>query len=180
MYVSKNSSKKQVKQKPVKQKAPHMRILGIDPGSHRVGYGLLDCQHGSFSVAGFGVIEAPPKSPAAVCLSTIYSDLQELLAMYQPEVVAIEQLFFFRNVTTVMPVAQARGVMLLALAQAELEVTEYTPLQVKMGLTGYGRASKREVQEAVAQWLGLEKIPKPDDAADGLAIALCHAHQIGF
>lgn len=157
-----------------------MRILGIDPGSHRVGYGVLDCQPGSFSVAGFGVIEAPPKSSAAVCLSTIYSDLQELLGMYQPQAVAIEQLFFFRNVTTVMPVAQARGVMLLALAQAELEVAEYTPLQIKMGLTGYGRASKREVQEAVAQWLGLDRIPQPDDAADGLAIALCHAHQIGF
>ncbi|PIQ25889.1 crossover junction endodeoxyribonuclease RuvC [bacterium (Candidatus Blackallbacteria) CG17_big_fil_post_rev_8_21_14_2_50_48_46] len=156
------------------------RILGIDPGSHRVGYGLLDCLPGRFDVVGFGTLETPPKSPASVCLPTIYEDLQELVKGFQPHVVAIEQLFFFRNLTTVMPVAQARGVILLSMAQAGLEVTEYTPLQVKMGLTGYGRASKREVQEAVAQWLGLEKIPKPDDAADALAIALCHAHQIGF
>jgi crossover junction endodeoxyribonuclease RuvC len=157
-----------------------MRILGIDPGSHRVGYGVLDCQPGHFDVVGFGVIETPPNSPAALCLTTIYADLQELLSLYQPQQAAIEQIFFFKNLKTVIPVAQARGVLLLAMAEAALEVAEYTPLQVKLGLTGYGRSSKREVQEAVTQWLDLDKIPKPDDAADALGIALCHAHQIGF
>lgn len=158
-----------------------MRILGIDPGSHRVGYGLLDCHSGGhFEVVGFGTLEVPAGSSQAQCLRTIYSDMQELLRTFQPETVAIELLFFFRNLTTVIPVAQARGVILLAVAEFQLEFSEYTPMQVKQGLTGYGKASKKEVQEAVAQWLKLEKIPRPDDAADALALALCHAHQLGL
>ena len=157
-----------------------MRILGIDPGSHRVGYGLLDCTPGQFEVVAFGTIEVPPKSPASLCLQTIFTDLQELLLCFQPELAVIEQLFFFRNLTTVIPVAQARGVILLSLANQGLAVAEYTPMQVKLGLTGYGKASKQEVQEALQHVLGLEKIPRPDDAADALALALCHAHQLGL
>lgn len=158
-----------------------MRILGIDPGSHRVGYGVLDCQPGAcVEVVSFGTLEVAAGSSPAQCLYTIHKDMHELLRIFQPETVAIELLFFFRNLTTVISVAQARGVILLAISEYQLEFSEYTPMQVKQGLTGYGKASKKQVQQSVAQWLNLEQIPRPDDAADALALALFHAHQLGF
>lgn len=155
-----------------------MRILGIDPGTHIIGYGLLDYAPNQYSSPAFGTLQVPPKTPLPEALSSIYSDLQELLQWLEPEVVVIEQLFFFRNVSTAMSVAQARGVMVLATAQAGLPQAEYTPLQVKMTLTGYGRASKQEVQETVRDLLKLEQMPKPDDAADALALAITHAHYL--
>lgn len=157
-----------------------MRILGIDPGSHIVGYGLIDFHGGNRYTAGhYGTIQIPSGTPAQDTLLTIYDDMRELLGMLQPDLMVIEQLFFFRNVTTVMSVAQARGVILLTAKQSELPFAEYTPMQVKMTLTGHGRASKREVQEMVKELLGLEQIPRPDDAADALALAITHAHFIG-
>ncbi|MBF2054936.1 MAG: crossover junction endodeoxyribonuclease RuvC [Candidatus Sericytochromatia bacterium] len=155
-----------------------MRILGIDPGTHIIGYGLLDYAPNQYSSPTFGTLQVPPKTPLPEALNSIYSDLQELLQWLEPEVVVIEQLFFFRNVSTAMSVAQARGVMVLATAQAGLPQAEYTPLQVKMTLTGYGRASKQEVQETVRDLLKLEQVPKPDDAADALALAITHAHYL--
>lgn len=157
-----------------------MQILGIDPGTHIVGYGLLTFQGGSnYTPGAYGTIQVPSGTPAQDTLLTIYEDMTELLGMLQPDLVVIEQLFFFRNVTTAMSVAQARGVILLTAKQHEIPFVEYTPMQVKMTLTGHGRASKRDVQEMVKELLKLETIPKPDDAADALALAITHAHYLG-
>lgn len=153
-----------------------MRILGIDPGTQIVGYGLLNYTSPHYEALDYGTFQVPPRTPLPETLASIYSDMQELLLHLQPDVVVIEQLFFFRNVTTAMAVAQARGVLLLAAQQAALSLAEYTPLQVKMTLTGYGRASKKEVQEMVKDLLKFEQLPRPDDAADALALAITHAH----
>lgn len=157
-----------------------MRILGIDPGTHIVGYGLLNYHPeqspSPYQAELFGTLQVPPKTPIPETLTSIYADMLELLDQLQPDLVVIEQLFFFRNVTTAISVAQARGVIVLAAQQRGLPQAEYTPMQVKMTLTGYGRASKRDVQEMVKELLGLEKIPRPDDAADALALAITHAH----
>jgi crossover junction endodeoxyribonuclease RuvC len=156
-----------------------MRILGIDPGSHIIGYGLIDYVGGRYTPETYGTLQVPPGTSMVDALFSIYEDMSELLTMLTPDVMAVEQLFFFRNVSTAMSVAQARGVILLTGRQKEIPLAEYTPMQVKMTLTGYGRASKRDVQEMVKDLLNLEKIPKPDDAADGLALAITHAHFIG-
>lgn len=153
-----------------------MRILGIDPGTHIVGYGLLNYTPNKYEHEAFGVLQVAPKTPIPETLSSIYTDMCELLEQIKPDLMVVEQLFFFRNVTTAISVAQARGVIILAGRQQGIELAEYTPLQVKMTLTGYGRSSKREVQEMVKELLGLEKIPRPDDAADALALAITHAH----
>jgi crossover junction endodeoxyribonuclease RuvC len=157
-----------------------MRILGIDPGSHIVGYGALDCTPGQHAVVTYGSIQVTPGTPTNECLLIIHQDIEELFNLLQPDVLAIEQLFFFRNVTTVIPVAQARGVVLLSAMQRQLAIGEYPPQQVKQSLTGSGRATKKEVQHMVKEILGLERIPKPDDAADALAIALTHAYFSGL
>jgi len=153
-----------------------MRILGIDPGTHIVGYGLLHCHQGQYSAGAFGTLQVPPKTPMPETLLSLHSDLQVILQELQPDVMVVEQIFFFRNVSTAMSVAQARGVILLAGQQAAVPMAEYTPMQVKMTLTGYGRASKRDVQEMVRDLLQLETLPRPDDAADALALAITHAH----
>jgi crossover junction endodeoxyribonuclease RuvC len=153
-----------------------MRIFGIDPGTATTGYGVIDVPtHGAARAVAYGVIKTEAKAPMAERLVTIHADLSELLGAWQPDCVAIEQLFFFQNITSGMQVAQARGVALLAIAQHHLPAAEYTPMQVKQSLTGYGKAAKDEVQRLVAEQLGLSEIPKPDDAADALAIALTHA-----
>lgn len=156
-----------------------MRILGIDPGTHIVGYGLLNYLSGKYQSEAYGTLQVPSGTPIPETLISIYEDMSELLRMLQPDVMVVEQLFFFRNVTTAMSVAQARGVILLTGRQQKIELAEYTPMQVKMTLTGHGRASKRDVQEMVKDLLELEKIPKPDDAADALALAITHAHYLG-
>ncbi|MGV3525780.1 MAG: crossover junction endodeoxyribonuclease RuvC [Candidatus Sericytochromatia bacterium] len=157
-----------------------MRILGIDPGSHLIGYGLLVCEPGHYHSEGYGTVQVPPGTPIPEALLAIYHDMQELLSTYQPDILVVERLFFFRNVTTAMSVAQARGVIILSGQQHQVELAEYTPMQVKMSLTGYGKASKREVQEMVKECLKLTQIPRPDDAADALALAITHAHFSGF
>lgn len=152
-----------------------MRLLGIDPGTATVGFGVIDVD-GDFrsTMVAFGVIKTPPKLPMAERLRIIYDDARELLSVYQPGIVVIEKLFAFRNVTTVITVAQARGVLTLAAHQAGCRIAEYTPMQVKQTITGYGRAQKLEIQEMVRDLLDLPTIPRPDDAADALAFALTH------
>lgn len=157
-----------------------LRILGIDPGTGIVGYGLIDVSTGHFDTITYGTIQTEPKTPLHLRLPMIFEDMQYLIKEYEPDVVAVEQLFFFKNAKTVMGVAQARGVILLTISLNDIEFAEYTPLQIKQTITGYGRADKREVQEMVTSLLELESIPKPDDAADALAIAVCHAHFLGY
>ncbi len=152
-----------------------MRILGIDPGYGITGFGLIDSQRGSTRLIRCGAITTPPGMPFPQRLEIIYRDMQELLTLAQPEAVAVEELFFGHNVTTAIGVAQSRGVILLALHQAGLPVAEYKPMQVKQAVVGYGNATKHQVMDMTKRLLGLDAMPKPDDAADAIAIALCHA-----
>ena len=156
------------------------RILGIDPGTGRLGFGVIDVVKGKPTLVDAGVITTPPHSEESSRLLTIFDELSELIKDLKPDTMAVEKLFFAQNVTTAMSVAQARGVILLTGKQAGLELFEYTPLQIKMALTGYGKASKQQIQEMVRVLLGLKEIPKPDDAADALAVALIHSHQLKF
>jgi crossover junction endodeoxyribonuclease RuvC len=152
------------------------RILGIDPGTATVGWGVLDCVGAnSYICAGTGIIQTPKEMNAAMRLKMIRSDLICLLEQFSPEVVAVEAIFFFKNAKTLVPVSQARGVILEACASAGLPYVEYTPMQVKLNLTGFGRADKKDVQFAVARLLNHAAVIKPDDANDALAIAICHA-----
>ncbi len=152
-------------------------VLGIDPGTGRTGYGLVRQQRdGSLEAVAYGVIATPAKTPMPQRLLLLYRELTDLLLLHRPDGAAVEKLFFSRNVTTAISVGQARGVVLLALAQAGLEVGEYTPNEVKQAISGYGSAGKRQVQEMVRTLLRLEAIPRPDDAADALAVAITHLH----
>lgn len=153
-----------------------MIILGIDPGTAITGYGLISYQGNHLKHIGYGVIRTLPKQSPAQRLKQLYQELQAIIVQCRPDVMAIEELFFNRNVTTALAVGQARGVIILAAANLDLEIAEYTPLQVKQAVVGYGRAEKQQIQEMVRILLCLPGLPKPDDAADGLAIAICHAH----
>lgn len=151
-----------------------MLIIGIDPGTARMGYGVIEVKGSSATAVDFGLIETAKEMAMPDRLKKIYVELTAVLKRSGAAEFAIEELFFNTNVTTAITVGQARGVAILAAVNAGLEVFEYTPLQVKMALTGYGRAEKNQVQEMVKLLLGLKKAPKPDDVADALAIALCH------
>ena len=152
-----------------------MRILGIDPGYGITGFGLIDAQRSQFRLLNCGVITTPPNTEFSWRLEVIYHDMVQLLEATKPEAVAIEELFFGQNVTTGINVAQSRGVILLAIRQAGLPIFEYKPMQVKQAVVGYGNASKHQVQDMTKRLLHLNAMPKPDDAADAIAIALCHA-----
>ena len=152
-----------------------MRILGIDPGYGITGFGLIDANRGQFQLLRCGAITTPPNTDFSWRLEVIYNDMVELLNVTKPDVVAIEELFFGHNVTTGIGVAQSRGVILLAIRQAGLEVFSYKPMQVKQSLVGYGNATKHQMQDMTKRLLHLNAMPKPDDAADAIAIALCHA-----
>ena len=152
-----------------------MRILGIDPGYGITGFGLIDAQRNQFRLLNCGAITTPPNTEFSWRLEVIYNDMTELLRVAQPDVVAIEELFFGQNVTTGIGVAQSRGVILLAVQQAGLPIYQYKPMQVKQSVVGYGNATKHQVQDMTKRILHLNSIPKPDDAADAIAIALCHA-----
>ena len=152
-----------------------MKILGIDPGYGITGFGLIDAQRGQFRLLNCGAITTPPNKDFSWRLEVIYNDMTELLRVAQPDVVAIEELFFGQNVTTGIGVAQSRGVILLAIRQAGIPYYEYKPMQVKQAVVGYGNASKHQVQDMTKRLLKLQAMPKPDDAADAIAIALCHA-----
>lgn len=155
-----------------------MRILGIDPGTGILGFGVIDVNKGNAQLVDAGVIRTPVKEDDAVRLQTIYEELSDIIAQTKPDTMAVEKLFFAANVTTAMTVAQARGVVLLAGKQANLTIYEYTPLQIKQALTGYGRAEKKQIQEMVRVILKLREVPKPDDCADALACALTHAQNV--
>ena len=156
-----------------------MIILGIDPGYAIVGYGVINYEKNHFSVVDYGAITTEAKTPFNLRLQKIYTDLTALITKYHPEAMAIEKLFYNTNAKTVIDVAQARGVIMLAAQLNSVEAFEYTPLQVKQSVVGYGRAEKKQVQEMTRVILNLEKIPKPDDTADALAMAICHAHSSG-
>jgi len=152
-----------------------MRILGIDPGTATVGYGFIEEIEGQLAVITYGAIVTSPKDgDTARRLQIVYEKLNELLITYKPDYAAVEELFFGRNITTAIKVGQARGVILLALANAGIPVAEYSPPKIKASVSGYGNASKQQVQFMVQNILELDELPKPDDAADGLAVALTH------
>ena len=154
-----------------------MLALGIDPGTATTGYGLVrDLPDGSLRIVDFGAILTPPGLAMPERLLMLFEKLEETILLHRPDGSAVEKLFFARNVTTAMTVSQARGVILLSLAKHAVPVSEYTPLEVKQAVVGYGGAEKKQVQQMVQVLLGLKSIPKPDDAADALAIAICHLH----
>ncbi len=155
-----------------------MLALGIDPGTALTGYGLVCEEETGLALVDCGVITTPPDQPLARRLQSIYRGLTDLIGRHRPDEAAIEELFFSRNVRTAMSVGQARGVVLLALADAGLPVHEYKPLQVKQAVVGYGRASKQQIQEVVRMLLHLDQAPQPDDAADAVAVAVCHIHSV--
>lgn len=156
-----------------------MRILGIDPGYAIVGYGVVDYDRYKFKTVGFGAITTKAGTQFPTRLEIIYNDLLTIIEKYRPEALSIERLYFNTNTTTAIEVAEARGVILLAAQKCGIKVFEYTPLQVKQSITGYGKAEKHQVMEMVKNVLNLEKVPKPDDTADALAIAVCHGHSAG-
>lgn len=149
-----------------------MRILGIDPGTGILGFGIIDTDGVTKKMVDAGVIRTPAHQPPQERLVTIYKELEEIIDEHAPQVMVVEQLFFAKNVTTAMTVAQARGVVLLLGEQKKLQLAEFTPLQIKQSLTGYGRADKKQVQEMVKVILSLKEVPQPDDCADALAAAL--------
>ena len=152
-----------------------MRILGIDPGYGITGFGLIDAQRGTSQLLRCGAITTPAGLDFPIRLQMIYNDMTELLKIAKPDAVAIEELFFGQNVTTGIGVAQSRGVILLAIQQADIPIYQYKPSQVKQSVVGYGNATKHQVMDMTKRLLHLEAMPKPDDAADAIAIALCHA-----
>lgn len=155
-----------------------MRIIGIDPGTGILGFGVIEQRAGKLRLIDAGVIRTPVKQDDAVRLETIYDELSSIIDEAKPDIMSVEKLFFARNVTTAMTVAQARGVVLLAAKQHQLTIHEYTPLQIKQSVTGYGKADKKQVQEMVRVILGLNSVPKPDDAADAIAAAVTHANNM--
>jgi len=155
-----------------------MRIIGIDPGTGILGFGIIEVLKGNPQLVDGGVIRTPVHEDDAVRLQTIFEELTDIIVQTKPKQMAVEKLFFAQNITTAMTVSQARGVILLCGKQAGLELFEYTPLQIKQALTGYGRADKKQIQEMVRVILGLKEVPKPDDCADALACAICHSMSV--
>ena len=153
-----------------------MLVLGIDPGTAITGYGLVRDTRDGLQVVDYGVLLTPKDLPLHQRLFQLHTELTKIILLHHPDAGAVEKLFFQRNVTTAMSVGHARGVVFLAMAQACMPVAEYTPMQVKEAVAGYGGAEKRQIQEMVRVLLGLDDIPKPDDAADALAVAICHLH----
>lgn len=155
-----------------------MLVLGIDPGTATTGYGLVRDQAAGPELVAYGVILTPAGVPMPARLKTIFHELTQLLLLHRPDTAAVEKLFFQRNVSTAMTVGQARGVALLTLAEAGVSVGEYTPKDVKLAVAGYGGADKPQVQQMVRAILNLREVPRPDDAADALAVAICHLHSM--
>ncbi|MDH4207787.1 MAG: crossover junction endodeoxyribonuclease RuvC [Anaerolineae bacterium] len=153
-----------------------MLVLGIDPGTATTGWGLVSREDDTLTLVAYGTVSTSSDEALPQRLQTIYRELTEIVAHHQPGAVAVERLFFNKNARTAMAVGQARGVALLAVADAGVPFHEYTPLEVKQSVCGYGRASKEQIQKLVQILLGLDSIPQPDDAADALAVAICHLH----
>jgi crossover junction endodeoxyribonuclease RuvC len=157
-----------------------MLILGIDPGTAITGYGVVNSEGGKISCVVYGCVRTEANKLLIERLKEIYDQLSEIIDTYSPEAAALEKLFFNKNVRTALAVGQARGVAVLSVANARLPLFEYTPLQVKQAVVGYGRASKQQIQQMVKMILNLKEIPKPDDAADALAVAICHIHSAKY
>lgn len=157
-----------------------MKILGIDPGTGITGFGVIEQSKRMPKLLDAGVIRTKAHTPLPERLAIIYENIQEIIAQHNPDVASVEKLFFAQNVTTAIAVSHARGAVLLAIQQAGVQVAEYTPLQIKQAMTGYGRAEKQQIQEMVRVHLGLKEVPKPDDAADGLAAALTHLQSMQY
>ena len=155
-----------------------MKILGIDPGMAIVGYGLIETVNDSFNLLTSGSIQTDKKLPDSKRLLEIYNDLTTVVQKYQPDCASVEELFFFKNQKTIIPVAEARGVILTVLEKLNIPTYSYTPIQVKQVLTGYGRAEKKEVEQMVRLTLQSDKLPKLDDTVDAIAIAICHSRGI--
>jgi crossover junction endodeoxyribonuclease RuvC len=155
-----------------------MIIIGIDPGTATTGYGIIKKNKKILECLGYGLIQTNSDLPMAERLKQLNNELNKLIRKYRPKVLVVENLYFFKNLKTAFPVSQAKGVILLTAAKKKIPVYEFTPLQVKMTITGYGRADKKQIQEMVKILLNLKKIPKPDDAADALAIAICYTNSI--
>lgn len=156
-----------------------MKIIGIDPGYAIVGVGVIEYKANRFRVIDYGAVTTSKDEDLNDRLLKIYNEISAIMDRYKPEALSIEKLFFNTNATTAIGVAEARGVCLLAAKQRGMDIAEYTPLQVKQAVTGYGKAVKQQVQEMTRMLLNLEKVPKPDDTADALAMAICHAHSAG-
>ena len=157
-----------------------MRILGIDPGIAIVGFGVVDKNGNRYSTVEYGAITTPAHTPLENRLKTIYDEMTLLFANFRPDAMSVEELFFNSNAKTAIAVGQARGVIILSAVENGVPIYEYTPLQVKQALTGYGRASKMQIQQMMRTMLGLSEIPKPDDGADALAIAVCHGNSVRY
>ncbi|MBO5925393.1 MAG: crossover junction endodeoxyribonuclease RuvC [Clostridia bacterium] len=157
-----------------------MRILGIDPGLAIIGYGVIDVDNGNFRVVDYGVITTPKDETIPVRLAMIWDRVNLLISKFKPDHIAMEELFFTNNKTTGIIVSEARGVLLLAAVQSPAKLYEYTPMQIKQAITGYGKADKQQMQNMVRILLKLDTIPKPDDAADALAVAICHGQTSRF
>ena len=157
-----------------------MRILGIDPGIAIVGYGVVDKEGNRYKTIAYDAVTTKAHTPLEDRLEKVYNGVCEIIKEYKPDAMSIEELFFNNNAKTALAVGQARGVIILAAVQNHIPVYEYTPLQVKQALTGYGRASKTQIQQMMKSMLGLTEIPKPDDVADALAIAVCHGNSMRF
>ncbi len=155
-----------------------MIILGIDPGTAIVGYGVIESEGSRISLVDYGVITTKAHTPLPERLLRVHQGIEELIRLFHPDCMAVESLFFNKNTRTALAVGQARGVILLAAEESKLPVAEYTPLQVKQAIVGYGRAEKQQVQYMVQTFLHMRELPKPDDAADALAIAICHSHSM--
>lgn len=156
-----------------------MVILGIDPGYAIVGFGAVGYENNRFTVLGYGAITTKAHTEFTSRLEEIYDGMNELITKFRPDCISVEKLYFNTNTTTAIAVAESRGCILLAAKKGLVPVYEYTPLQVKSSVTGYGRAEKKQIMEMTRIMLGLEKIPRPDDAADALALAICHGHSSG-
>ena len=153
-----------------------MRILGIDPGFAIVGYGVIDYEKGKYKTVDYGKITTPAGMDMPLRLKEVYDGVLRLIELFKPDVLAVEELFFNTNVKTAIAVGHARGVIVLAAANSGIKINEYTPLQIKQAVVGYGRADKNQVQQMVKMFLKLKEVPKPDDTADALAVAICHAN----
>ncbi len=151
-----------------------MRILGIDPGYATIGFGILEAERGENRLLQYGTITTPPELEFSQRLLVIYHDMMDLLEAVKPDAVAIEELFWGHNVTTGIGVSHGRGVILLAIAQKQIPIYEYTPMQIKQSVVGYGKATKQQVMDMTRRLLKMEKVARPDDAADAIAVALCH------
>ncbi len=155
-----------------------MRILGVDPGIGTVGFGVVDAVHGQVSYVACGAVTTPPNTALSPRLDMIYNDLNELIVTFSPDAISVEELFFSKNITTGIAVAHGRGVILLSAYRSGVPVYEYTPMQVKQAVVGYGNAKKHQVIYMVQRLLNMKSPPKPDDAADALALAICHARSM--